>query len=137
MHYNTDMANFREWFSDALKKSGMKQDALAALVGVSQATISTWKNSDSLDNNTRPRADSLIKLAEVFKVDPYFLFNMVYDLPMPDNGLAEIHPLRAKINRRLDGLDEAILEIIDVQLDQVLIPLVTKILNRARENEKK
>lgn len=59
----------REKLKEARKARNMKQTELAAAIGCNQPAVSNWEKG-----RQRPGMVSVMKLADVFGVDPRFFF---------------------------------------------------------------
>ena len=53
-----------------LRDRGMRQKEAAALLGVSEATVSTWMTALRQGENRRVPAESARKLADLLKIEP-------------------------------------------------------------------
>ena len=58
-------------------RKGLTQQALANAVGVSHRAVFAW------EHDAKPRKSAIMKLAEVFEVDPSVLIDDSVDIPKP------------------------------------------------------
>lgn len=111
---------FKFWLRQKMVREGWTQESLAKAVVVTQPTIGQWLLGE------RPRPDALIRLAKATEEDVWFLFNMVYDLPLPNgNGQGEYNldrPLMREIIRALPGVDDLGLRLVWDHLRLVVKP---------------
>jgi transcriptional regulator with XRE-family HTH domain len=111
------MQTFRDWLRKVIEDRGLKQQTLAEQVGVSQAAVSGWLNSTA--DRDKPRAESLIRLAEVTTTDPHFLFSLVYGLPMPGEN-AELDERITRIMRQAEQMTDEDLDRLEDYLDYLI-----------------
>lgn len=69
--YYIDMSNFSERFKELKRESGLSNEKLGKLLGVSHMTICRWENGQ-----TDIRSQDLIKVAQFFDVSILYLLGL-------------------------------------------------------------
>lgn len=72
------MSKFSEWLRKQMAVSKTRQRHLAARIDVSATAVSKWRDGTNI-----PGSVSLVKLAEIFQVDPVWLMQLA-GVPLPD-----------------------------------------------------
>jgi transcriptional regulator with XRE-family HTH domain len=73
------MSNFSKWLNSQMNATKTRQIHLAERVGVSATAVSKWR-----DGLNTPDVVSLVKLAEIFRVDAVWLMQLA-GIPLSDN----------------------------------------------------
>ncbi len=122
--------SFSDFLRRQLKENNWTYTQLGELIGVTHGAVGTWVRGTSL-----PDPRSLRALAELTNIDPIELFRMVGYLPPAEvTGKGrEARPVLGRLMRKLDPLDDTLLELIDRQVSLVLVPYFKKLAERERE----
>lgn len=121
-----------ENLKNAIDKSGMTREQIAAKVGCDTSSITKYYNGDRY-----PKTDIIIKLAELFNISTDYLLGVT----KIETALKTDDNTALRISCDYTGLDEKILRLLNLRISEYRLMLndeqVKRILNECSTNEEK